>query len=122
MEEKKSGDHSKAITFVSDSSPAIEQIEMSSIQDITTKKIARKNKVKTWISSSQNDTTTCCCCNIPSKAAKCLELSGLITGIVIVLMLFSIPIISYFVQVSEKYTTNILPLIGLCIFYCICRK
>ena len=94
-------DHFKAISFVSDSSPAIEQVEISSIQDIAAKKIAKKNKVKRWFSSSQDDTTTCCCCNISSKVAKCLELSGLITGIVIVLMLFSIPIISYFVQVSE---------------------
>ena len=94
-------DHSKAISFVSDLSPAIEQIEMSSIQDIATKKIDKKNKVKRWFSYSQDDTTTFCCCNILSKVAKCLKLSGLITGVVIVLMLFSIPIISYFVQVSE---------------------
>ena len=94
-------DHFKAISFVSDSSPAIEQIDISSIQDIGAKKIAKKNKVKRWFSDSQDDTTTFCCCNIPSKVAKCLELSGLITGIVIVLMLFFIPIISYFVQVSE---------------------
>ena len=94
-------DHSKAISFVSDSSSAIEQIEMSSIQDIATKKIDKKNNMKRWFSYSQDDITTCCCCNIPSKVAKCLELSGLITGVVIVLMLFSIPIISYFVQVSE---------------------
>ena len=74
---------------------------MSTTQDIATKISSKKNKVKRWLSNSQDDTTTCCCCNIPSKVAKCLELSGLITGIVIVLMLFSIPIISHFVQVSE---------------------
>ena len=74
---------------------------MSTIQDITAKIIAKKNKVKRWFSNSQDDTTTFCCCNIPSKVAKCLEISGLITAIVIVLMLFSIPIISYYVQVSE---------------------
>ena len=101
MEETEVKDHSKTTPFVSNSSPAIEQIEMSSIQDITAKIIAKKNKVKRWLSGSQDDTTTCCCCNIPSKVAKCLELSGLITGIVIVLMLFSIPIITHYVQVSE---------------------
>ena len=74
---------------------------MSATQDIATKISSKKNKVKRWLSNSQDDTTTFCCCNIPSKVAKCLELSGLITGIVIVLMLFSIPIISHFVQVSE---------------------
>ena len=74
---------------------------MSTTQDIATKISPKKNKMKRWLSNSQDDTTTCCCCNIPSKVAKCLELSGLITGIVIVLMLFSIPIISHFVQVSE---------------------
>ena len=74
---------------------------MSTTQDITTKISYKKNKVKRWLSNSQDDTTTCCCCNISSKVAKCLELSGLITGVVIVLMLFSIPIISHFVLVSE---------------------
>ena len=74
---------------------------MSATQDITTKKSSKKNKVKRWLSYSQDDTTTCCCCNISFKVAKCLELSGLITGIVIVLILFSIPIISHFVLVSE---------------------
>ena len=38
-------DHFKAISFVSDSSPAIEQIDISSIQDIGAKKIAKKNKM-----------------------------------------------------------------------------
>ena len=68
---------------------------------ITAKSNTMKNKMKGRLSSSQDDTTTCCCCNIPSKVAKCFELFGLISGIVIVLMLFSIPIISHFVEVSE---------------------
>ena len=51
-------DHSKAISFVSDSSSAIEQIEMSSIQNITTKKIAKKNKVKRWFTHIQTSTVT----------------------------------------------------------------
>ena len=98
MEEKEVRDHSKTITFVSNSSPAV---EVSTTQDITAKPSAKKNKVKRWLSNTQDDTTTFCCCNIPSKVAKCLELSGLITGIVIVLMLFSIPIISHFVLVRK---------------------
>ena len=101
MEDTEVRDHSKAITLVSNSSPAVGQIEMSTAQDITTKISYKKNKVKSWLSNTQDDITTCCCCNISSKVAKCLELSGLITGIVIVLMLFSIPIISYYVKVSE---------------------
>ena len=102
MEKKQVRNHSKAITFVSKSNPAVEQIELSTTQDITAKPSSKKNKVKRWFSNSQDDTTTFCCCNIPSKVAKCLEISGLITGIVIVLMLFSIPIISHFVQASER--------------------
>ena len=74
---------------------------MSTTQDITTKISYKKNKVKRWLSSSQDVTTTCCCCNISSKVVKCLELSGLITGIVIVLMLFIIPIITNYVLVRE---------------------
>ena len=102
MEKTEVRDHSKAIKFVSNSSPAIEQIELSKTQYFTTKLSTKKNKVKRWFSSSEDDnTTTYCCCNISPKVAKCLELSGLITGIVIVLMLFSIPIISHYVQVSE---------------------
>ena len=101
MEDTEVRYHSKAVILVSNSSPAVEQIEMSATQDITTKISYKKNKVKRWLSNSQDDTTTCCCCNISSKVAKCLELSGLITGVVIVLMLFSIPIISHFVLVSE---------------------
>ena len=97
MEDTEVRDHSKAISLVSISNPAVEQ---SATQDITTKISYKTNKVKRWLSNSQDDTTTCCC-NISSKVAKCLELSGLITAIVIVLMLFSIPIISYYVQVSE---------------------
>ena len=98
MEEKEVRDHFKTITIVSNSSPAV---ELSTMQDITAKPSAKKNKEKRWFSSSQDDITTCCCCNISSKVAKCLELSGLITGIVIVLMLFIILIISHFVIVSE---------------------
>ena len=102
MEETEVRDHSKAIPFVSNSSSAIEQIELSKTQYFTSKPSAKKNKVKRWFSSSEDDdTTTCCCCNISPKIAKCLELSGLITGVVIVLMLFSIPIISHYDLVSE---------------------
>ena len=101
MEETEVRDHSKAIKFVSNSSLAIEQIELSKTQYFTTKPSTKKNKVKRWFSSSKDDNTTIYCCNISPKVAKCLELSGLITGIVIVLMLFSIPIISHYVQVSE---------------------
>ena len=72
----------------------------NSTQDTTAKPSIKKNKEKSWLSSSQDDTTTCCCCNISSKVAKYLELSGLIIGIVIVLMLLSIPIISHFALVS----------------------
>ena len=100
MEETEVRDNSKAITFASNSCPAIEQIEMATTKDITTKISYKKNKVKRWFSSSQDDTTTRCCCNISPKIAKCLESSGLITGIVIVLMLFIIPIISHYVLVS----------------------
>ena len=102
MEETEVRDHSKAIKFVSNSSLAIEQIELSKTQYFTTKLSTKKNKVKRWFSSSKDDnTTTYCCCNISPKIAKCLELSGLITGIVIVLMLFIIPIISHYDLVSE---------------------
>ena len=101
MKKKEDRDHSKRITFVFNSSTATEQTELSTIQAITAKPSAIKNKVKGWFSSSQDDATTCCCCNIPSKVAKCLELSGLVTGTVIVLMLFIIPIISHYVLVSE---------------------
>ena len=80
-------------------------MEMSTTQDVTTNSSAKKNKMKRC---SQDDTSFCCCCNISPKIAKCLELSGLITGIVIVLMLFSIPIISYFVQVSEDKALTII--------------
>ena len=91
----------KTSTFVSNLSPGVEQIEMSATQDITTKPSVKKNKVKRWFSILHNDSTTCCCCNISPKVAKCLELSGLSTGVVIVLMLFSISIISYHLLVSE---------------------
>ena len=101
MEETEVRDNSKAILFVSNSSPVVEHIEVSTIQDITAKPNVNKNTRKRRLSNSKDNTTTCCCCNISSKVAKCLELSGLITGIVIVLMLFSIPIITHFVQVSE---------------------
>ena len=100
MEETEVRGHYRAITFVSNSSPAVEQIEMSATQDITTKPSVKKNKEKKLFSNSQDDTTTFCCCNISSKVAKCLELSGLVTGIVIVLM-FSIPIINIYLLVSE---------------------
>ena len=93
--------HSKAISLVSNSSLAVEQIELSTTQDLSTKPSAKKNKEKKKFSTSQDDTTTCCCCNISPKVAKCLEISGLITGIVIVLKFLSIPVISHFVQVSE---------------------
>ena len=101
MEETEVRDYSKAITVESNSSPAREQIEMSTTQDITAKTSAKKNKDKGWLFSTKDDTTNVCCCIISTKVAKWLELSGLITGIVIVLMLLSIPIISYYVQVSE---------------------
>ena len=101
MEETEVRDHSKSITFVSNSSPAIEQIEMSTTQDITAKTSAEKKKDKRWLSSSKDDTTNFCCCNISPKVAKWLELLALITGIIIVLTLFSIPIISHYVHVSE---------------------
>ena len=100
MEKREVRDSSIANTFVSNSKPPIEQLELSTIQDITVKPSVKKNKLKSWLSNSQDDTTTCCYCNISSKVAKCLELSGLITSVVIVLMLFSIPIISHFVLVS----------------------
>ena len=102
MEETEVRDHSKAIPFVSISSPAVEQIELSTPHDLTAKCSAMKNKEKSWFYNSQDDTTTCCCCNISHKTAKCLELSGLTTGVVIVLMLLSIPIISHFALVSDK--------------------
>ena len=101
MDETKVRDQSKGITFVCNSSPPVEQIELSTTEDITAKPSAKKNKVKSWLSSLQDDTTTCCCCNISHKIAKCLELLALITGVVIVLILFIIPIISHFVLVSE---------------------
>ena len=101
MEETEVRDHSKIIAFVSNSSTAVEQIELSTTQDITTKPSMKTSKVKSLLSSSQDDTTTCCCCNISHKIAKCLELSALTIGVVIVLMLFIIPIISHFVPVSE---------------------
>ena len=101
MEETEVRDHFKAITLNSNSSPAVELIEISTTQNITTKISYKTNKVNCWLSNSQDDTTTCCCCNISSKVAKYLKLSGLITGIVIGLMLFSIPIITYYVLVSE---------------------
>ena len=52
---------------------------MSATQDITAEISSKKIKVKRWLSNPQDDTTTFCCCNIPSKVAKCLELTGLIT-------------------------------------------
>ena len=101
MEEREVRDHSKAIRFVSNSSPTVEQIELSTTQDINTKPSAKKKKEKRRFLSSQDDTTTCCCCNISPKVAKCLELSGLITGVVIVLMLFSSYVINFYLLVSE---------------------
>ena len=101
MEETEVSNHSKAIPFVSKSSPAIEQIDLSTTQDLIAKPSALKSKEKSWLSTSQDDTTTWCCFNISHKVAKCLELSGLITGVVIVLMLLSIPIISHFALVSD---------------------
>ena len=101
MEETEVMDHSKAITFVSNSSSPIEQIELTTTQDITAKPSAKKNKVNRWLSSLQDNTTTCYCCNISPKVAKCLELSGLITSVVFVLMLFSIPITSHYIIVSK---------------------
>ena len=103
MEETDVKDHSKTITFVSNSSPAVEKTELSTTQDITAQPNAKKKKMKRKVSSSesQDDTTTCCCFNISPKVAKYFELSGLITGVVIVLMLFSIPIISHYVLVRE---------------------
>ena len=89
------------LTFVSNSSSVIEQKAMSTTQDITTKLSAKKNNMKGWFSSFRYDITNICCCDISPKVAKCLESSGLITGIVIVLMLFIIPIISHYVLVSE---------------------
>ena len=101
MEETEVRDHSKAIVFLSNSSPAVEQIEVFTNDNITTKPSARIKKLKRWLCSLQNYTTTSCRCDISPKVAKCLELSGLITGVVIVLMLFIIPIISHYVLVSE---------------------
>ena len=91
MEETEVRDHSKAIVFVSNSSTAVEQIEHSTTQDITTNHSTKINKVKSWLSSSQDDTTICCCFNISHKIVKCLELSALTIGVVIVLMLLLIP-------------------------------
>ena len=101
MEETEVRDHSKAITLPSNLSPAVEEKEMSTTHDITAKTSAKNNKDKGWLSTSKDDSINFCCCNISPKLAKCLELSGLITGIVIVLMLFSIPIISHYVHVSK---------------------
>ena len=101
MEETEVRDHSKATTFVCNSSPPVEQIELSTTEDITAKPSAKINEVKRWLFSSQDDTTTCCCCNISHKIAKCLELSALTTFVAIVLMLFIIPIISHYVLVSK---------------------
>ena len=101
MEETEVRDLSKAVRFVSNSSPKVEQIELSTTQDINAKLRAKKKKAKRKLSSSQNNTITCCCCSISSKVAKCLELSGLITGIFIVLMLVSSCIITFYLVVSE---------------------
>lgn len=102
MDEKEVKDNSKTITFVSNSSPAVEKTELSITQDITAKSNAKKKKRNRKLSSSEDDTTTFCCCNISPKVAKCFEFSGLIAGVVIVLMLFSIPIISHYVLVRVK--------------------
>ena len=101
MEETEVRNDSKTVTFAFNSSPIVEQIELATTQDMTAKPSVKKNKEKSWLYSSQDDTTTCCCCNISPKVAKYLELSGLITGVVIVLMLLSIPIISHFALVSN---------------------
>ena len=101
MEETEVRDHSKAIAFVSNSSPIVEHIEVSTTQNITAKPSVKKNTRKRRLSNSKDETINFCCCNISSKVPKCLELSGFITVTVIVLMLFSIPIITHFVQVSQ---------------------
>ena len=101
MEEREVRVHSKAVRFVSNSNPTVEQIELSTTQDINAKPSDKKNKLKRWFSSSEDDTTNCCCCNISHKVAKCLELSGLITGVVIVLMLFASLMIIFHLLVSE---------------------
>ena len=101
MEETEVKDHSKTVTFVSNSSPAVEKTELSLSHEYTAKPNAKKSKMKRRLSSLDDDTTTCCCCIISPKVAKCFEVSGLITGVVIVLMLFSIPIISHYVLVRE---------------------
>ena len=107
MEETEVRDHSKTIIFVSNSSPIVEHIEVSTTQDITAKPSVKKNTKKRTLSDSQDDTTTFCCYNISSKVAKCLELSGFSTVTVIVLMLFSIPIITHFVQVRLTSSVHI---------------
>ena len=107
MKEKEVRDHSKTITFVFNSCPTILKTKLTTTQDITAKPSTMKNKLKKWLCSTQDNTAIYCCCNISHKVTKHLELSGLITGIIIVQMLFFIPIISYYVLVSETAITII---------------
>ena len=108
MEEREVMDHSKAVRLVSNSSPTVEQIELplSTTQDTNAKLSAKKNEVKGRLHSSQNNTVTCCCCNISPKVVKCLEISGLITGVTIVLMLFSSSMISFYLLVSKQQSIH----------------
>ena len=101
MDETEVRDHSKAVRFVSNSGPTVEHIELSTTQDINAKLSAKKNINNRKLSYSQDNTTTYCCCSIAPKVAKYLELSGLITGVVIVLMLLSSSMIIIYFLVSE---------------------
>ena len=101
MEEIKVRDHSKAITFVSNS--PIKQMELSKTQNITGRYVAVKTE---WRHDSlvHKMISLICGCNISTKVAKCLELSGLGTSIVIVLFIILTIIITFYI-VSEQWST-----------------
>ena len=58
MKKTEVSDNSKAITFIINSSSAVEKIELSTTHNITAKPSAKNKKVKKWLFSSQDDTTT----------------------------------------------------------------
>ena len=99
---------SENAVHLSNSKSTVEKLELSISKEKSSlrskyKGNAVKIKGKSLLSSSPDlENTTCCCCNISPKVSKCLEISALTIGIVIVLILLSIPIITHINQVSKS--------------------
>ena len=108
--------------FLPKSDHVTENIELSTSQEITALKsnyrpYNENNKEKSWNYKSPDGTITCCCCTISPKVAKYLEISALIISIIIVLMLFSAPIITHIVDKVSRYHILSLLLIMLSSYY-----